>query len=339
MRKLLGISLLGLAALLLTTKLLTVWIDPAGATTRIFPNLCVLLVLSGLIAAGSSHLRSAKHNRPRPISALLLLFIGATMTAYIALLGWADHHLAQRPKLEVYDDPHKIWSTTGLVVDATADRPATVWNSIESIGLAFEHGARGVEVDVFYDVEMAEFIVSHDRPYNLKNGALLTLDQLLAAVGDGGQFWLDWKKLRHLDQRELQASLDELETLAARYELKDRLYVEGEAPLHLRAFQRAGFKTICDTHPLSDANPLTPLVVGVYKLIYYFGDFTVFGLNSGPIEDPIFGPETQKSLRHVPIFVYHVPMQEPWLEHLAHMPNLRVILPDDHRIDRFGEVY
>ena len=38
--------------------------------------------------------------------------------------------------------------------------------------------AKGVEIDMFYDSELNNYVVSHDYPYNLKNGSVLTLFEL-----------------------------------------------------------------------------------------------------------------------------------------------------------------
>jgi hypothetical protein len=155
-------------------------------------------------------------------------------------------------------------------------------------------------------------------------------------VGKDGEFWLDLKKLRRLDKTQLAAAIAELEDLTAEGNLKQRFYVEGEDPINLRAFHRAGFLTIYDTHPLKDSNPLTPLASDLYKLIYYFGGHTVMGMNSGEGDALIYGPETQRALRNVPMFIYHTPDEDARLEHLLGAGDVRVILIVDHSLDRYG---
>ena len=257
------------------------------------------------------------------------------MTGFILTIAWVDYNLKQRTNATVYNEPRKVWATRGLVTDGSDGGPVRVRNSIESISYAFYRGARGTELDVYYDTEMREFIVSHSRHYEKPNGALLTLDTLFATVGGDGYFWLDWKKLRHLDRSQLQAALEQLKQITDRTGLKDRVYVEGEAPFSLLAVKQAGFQTIYDCRPLLESNILSPLIVDVFKEIYYFGGFTAMSLNSGTRVEPIYGPRTRIALRNIPLFVYHVPDDPELLEELASSKDVRVILLQQD-IDRFN---
>ena len=324
-----------LAASLFGIKLVSI-VVVGQATTRILPNLWVLFLLLALVQAGR-HMRADSSDRPQRRKTLALLFISGLMTTgFIALVTWVDHQLAQRKNVGVFDDPHKVWAARGLVLGGPKIVRHGDQNSIPAIRLAFDRGAKGVEVDVFFEPTLSKYVVSHDRPYNLKDGTLLTLGPLLDALGERGHFWLDFKKLRHLDQDQLRAAIAELENLTARGNLKSRFYVEGEDPLNLHAFQQAGFHTIYDTHPLPDSNPLTPLVSDLYKLIFYFGNHTVMGMNSGEGDRLIYGSETQRALRHVPMFIYHAPDDEQRLGELLDSSDVRVILVVDHSLDRYG---
>ena len=203
------------------------------------------------------------------------------MTGFILTIAWVDHNLAQRTNATVYDEPHKVWATRGLVTDGSEGGPVRVRNSIESISYAFDRGAMGTELDIYYDTEMSDFVVSHSHRYEKPNGALLTLGTLFDAVGGDGYFWLDLKNLRHLDRSQLQTALARLQQITDRTGLKDRVYVEGEAPFSLLAVRQAGFQTIYDCRPLLDSNILAPVVIDVFKAVYYFGGFTAMSLKSG----------------------------------------------------------
>ena len=212
------------------------------------------------------------------------------------------------------------------------------WNAefCREYWVAFSKGARGTEVDHYYDTDLKKFIVSHDRPYNLKNGSLLTLEELFNATGESGYFWLDFKKLRKLNKEEAKAAVMRLETIADKYSLKKRIYVEGEDPINLSLFHQAGFNTIFDTHPLSDNNPFTPMVINLYKALFYFGDFTVMAMNYGSIDDPIYGPHTQRSMGDIPVFIYHVADDAELLSTLSASTSVRVILVQNHSLDRYN---
>jgi len=321
-------------ASLLAAKLVAVAASPLSASTGFFPQITVVAFVFALIWTGLRARKVPGRIRLR-WQARLLVMVGWLMTGYILTVGWVDHNLAKRTHDNVYNEPYKVWATRGLVTDGSDGDPIRVRNSIESISYAFSRGARGTELDVYYDTEMSDFIVSHPRPYEKPNGTLLTLDVLFNAVGGDGYFWVDWKKLRHLDRSQLQAALARLKQITDRPGLMNRVYVEGEAPFSLLAVRQAGFHTIYDCRPLIDSRILSPVIVDVFKAVYYFGDFTVMGLQSGTRTEPIYGPKTHRALRNIPVFLYHVSDDVELLKQLASFSNVRVIIIQQD-IDRFG---
>jgi len=333
-RKLIGALFVTLAALLLffIASSLMKW---DGEFPHLLPTLLVLLFLSTNVYA----IYFLFSNRPWKSRYLAPLFVVFTLSVLIAsyylMVAYVDHQLKDRSYTGVYNDCHKIWAARGLVVEGPDITPNGTQNSIESISLAFSKGARGTEVDHYYDTELKQFIVSHDRPYNLKNGSLLTLETLFNATGEKGYFWLDFKKLRNLNKEEVNAAALRLEKITEKYGLKKRIYVEGENPTNLSVFRKAGFNTILDTHPLTDNNPFTPMVINLYKALFYFGDFTVMAMNYGEIDDPIYGPRTQKSLGDIPVFIYHVADDAELLSTLSASTSVRVLLVQNHSLNRY----
>jgi hypothetical protein len=182
---------------------------------------------------------------------------------------------------------------------------------------------------------MGQFIVSHDLPYNLKHGKLLTLEALFEKTAGSNYFWIDFKKIRKLSDSELDASVAEMERLANKFDIKQWIYVEGEAPFSLAAYRDAGFKTIYDIHPRSDGNLFTPAIIALYKMVFYFGDFTVMAMNYGPMNDPKYGVRTQEMLGDIPLFIYHIEDDRAGLERLLRIRGVRVILVRDHSLDRY----
>lgn len=267
-----------------------------------------------------------------------LVLVAAVALVMTAVFAWVNHKLDDANAIGLPPDSYKVWSTRGLVIGGTATEWNGTQNSVESVRRAFEHGALGVEIDVFFDPDLGKFVVSHDRPYLLKNGKLLMLDEMLAEVGDLGMFWLDWKKLRHLDAEDFEKALDELARQTSVGDLRSRFYIEGEAPIRIHQAAQQGFLTILDSHPLPDSRFLAPLVTALYKSLYYFGGHTVLALESGDIDDPVHGPRSRRILRNVPLFVYHVPDDPGLMRQLALQDNVRVILPRDHTLDRFSYV-
>jgi hypothetical protein len=256
--------------------------------------------------------------------------------SYDVALSYSDYHLKQRTYSDI-NSCSKVWATRGFVPGDSTITPDGKQNSIGSIQLAFDNAAVGNEVDVFYDVVMGRYVVSHDRnPYNLKKGELLTLNELFIATGDEGYFWLDFKKLRHLDKEQLANAIARLDLISSTGDLKNRIYIEGAAPINLNAYQRAGFKTIFDTHPMVDSHLLTPLVVNVYKIAYYLGDFTVIGMNYGDKVSPIYGKRVRQILGNTPSFIYHVPNDKALLKELSSVSQIQVLLARDQSLNLFG---
>ena len=80
-----------------------------------------------------------------------------------------------------------------------------------------------------------------------------------------------------------------------------------------------------------------PVVADLFKAVYYFGGFTVMGLNSGTRAEPIYGPNTRCGLRNIPVFLYHLPDDVEFIEELVSSKDVRVIIIRQD-INRFGFV-
>ncbi len=240
---------------------------------------------------------------------------------YFGLGFYVDYKLAQKNYSDSYNDCHKVWTARGLYGDGIDQ------NSIESISAAFEQGAKGVEVDIRYDIDMKDFIVSHDYPYNLKNGKLLTLGELFDAIGDDHYFWLDYKKLRYLNDEQTQQAIDRLFEISQKNNLKDRIYVENEAPVNLYKYRKAGLHTIFDTSPVPESmSVLSAFMINIYKMFYYFGDHSVMAMNYGDLNDPIYGEKTRRRLKNVPVFLYHLPVDEALIDELLKEENVKAFI-------------
>ena len=102
---------------LLVAKLSVVLVDPLSASTGLFPQLIVVFVAFALLRVGW-RARIAFEKKPRlRWLPLLLVTAGWIMTSFILLIAWVDHNLAGRTYAGVYDNPHKVWATRGLVTD------------------------------------------------------------------------------------------------------------------------------------------------------------------------------------------------------------------------------
>ncbi|HEX7046879.1 MAG TPA: hypothetical protein VF275_04850 [Gammaproteobacteria bacterium] len=311
----------------------------ADATLILLDVLIVLLLLPLFILSCFAWLYARWPSvRPRRFR----LPLAAVSTVVLLVVSWQvaiallDSGLEGRGYDGIYKDCHKVWATRGLVLDAPVD-DHTAGNSIASIALAFERGARGAEVDVFYDPTLARYVVSHNFPYDQKNGELLSLEKLFRSIGGGHFYWLDFKHMRHLDDGAIVDATSRLVEIVDSLGMeKESIYVEGATPFHLAHFHDAGFRTIFDIQPLSDGHFMTPIVVNLYKAIFYFGDFSVLGMNYAYRGEPIYGPMTRQLLGDIPVFIYHIPDDVELLRELSALPEVRVLLDHDHGADRYG---
>lgn len=162
---------------------------------------------------------------------ILPIFILVTLLSAGFYLDYRFYHPATEP---VYASCFKVWAHRGYHKEHAQ-------NSIEACKTAFSLGAKGVEIDIFYDEGMQTFIVSHDKPYNLKKGRLLTLDNLLEKVAPDGYFWLDFKELSRV--KNIEAVARQLHLILKRHNLVERAFVESKNGYLLSKFSKHGIFT------------------------------------------------------------------------------------------------
>lgn len=254
-------------------------------------------------------------------------------------VAYVDRQLKDNNDDSVYDSCHKVWAARGLYTTHSEQ------NSIVSMQRAFTEGALGVEADLYYDVKMDRFIISHDKPvkdkegnlkYTEKNGKLLTLEALLKTIGEGHYLWIDYKNLDKLSVQESEHAIKRLLHITLKGVLREHLYIEGSNPFRLSMYTDAGFKIILGIHPFPESSLFSSVVINGYKIGYYFSHITGLALAYGSIDDPIYGLETEKSLGSIPVFLFHVPDDKELLQKLLGKSAVRVLLVGrDVSINRF----
>jgi hypothetical protein len=270
---------------------------------------------------------------------IIITLLTVAVIVWNLTVAYVDKQLQEHSDDSVYASCHKVWAARGLYETHSEQ------NSIVSMRRAFTEGALGVEVDLYYDVKMQRFIISHDKPvkdsegnliYSKKNGELLTLENVLQTVGEGHYFWLDYKNLDKLSVRESEHAIERLLSITPESVLRKSLYIEGSNPFRLSLYTDAGFKTILGIHPLRESNLFSSIVINGYKMGYYFSHITGVALAYGSIEDPIYGEETEKRLASIPTFLFHVPDDKELLHTLVSKSSVRVLLVGrDISINRF----
>jgi hypothetical protein len=270
----------------------------------------------------------------------LLKVVIVLLSLYTLMLIYTNSKLEKRDFSEAYNSCHKVWSARGLYgVDGV------VQNSLESLDRAFRAGAWGAEIDLHYDIKMKRFIISHDHPtkgdggeliYSKKNGKLLTLKEVFDTLGDGHYFWLDYKNLGKLSEEDTHNAIKRLLEITKKYNLRDRVYIEGTHPFKLASYTKSGFKTIFDIQPLPESYMTTTLVLNIYKAFFARGDFSVIGMHYGKLDKVTYGEKSVEILGDIPLFLYHVPDDSKLLDRLLANPQVRVMLVGrDINLNRF----
>ncbi|XPF92853.1 hypothetical protein ACM9HF_12560 [Colwellia sp. RE-S-Sl-9] len=260
--------------------------------------------------------------------------------SYHVLLAYVNHQLEHRKYLDTYQNCNKIWSARGLYNQRSEQ------NSLVSMRRAFEHGAIGAEVDFHFDVDLDQFIISHDHPkkdangkyvYPKKSGKLLTLKHFLSELGKDKYFWLDYKNLDKLNEEQTQQAITRLLSITKLDNIKDRLYIEGSNPSILSQYTNAGFKTILAIFPLKENNILASLSLNIYKIGFSFYNITAMAMGYGEIGNSTYGEKGQKILGNIPIFIFHVPVHMETIQPLVNNNNVRVaLIGKDLSINRFN---
>jgi hypothetical protein len=256
------------------------------------------------------------------------------------LLSIANKNIKEKSFTDIYNSCNKIWAARGFY--ETKDKQ----NSLESITKAFDLGANGVEVDFYYDVNMDKFIVSHSKPkelkdgtfqYTLKDGKLLTLEELFKKTSQDKFFWLDYKNLDRLSSKESISAINKLKTISKSNNLKNRLYIEGSNPYKLSMYTKAGFYTIIGIHPLKSDALFSSIVLKGYKIAYGLFDISAIAMPYGSVKKNIYGSETKNIFDEIPIFLFHIPDIPKLLSKLLKDNSIRVMLVGrDKSVNRYN---
>jgi len=274
-----------------------------------------------------------KRFRARKTVYFLMVSLFVLIVVFVLLVNYVDSKLANKTLNIDFDPCQKIWATRGLVANGL--ETPKYGNSVATVNAAFDAGAKGTEVDLFFDPSLNRYVISHDRPYNLKEGKLLTLEELLRRVDAKHFFWLDLKKMSRLNNAELSQAVSRLNEVTQFNQVKSRLFIEGEDPINLAFFKDAGFNTIFDTQPLPEKYLTSYFVVNIYKIVFYFNGFTVMAMKAGESGSPIFGEKVSKLTKNVPMFIYHTPDNQKLLESLLTKPQVQSIILRDHSLNKY----
>jgi len=261
---------------------------------------------------------------------IFLIFVVFLTIIYNTTLWYVNSNIEQRvAKKEVFNDCHKIWSARGIYSSKKEQ------NSLKSFQKAADAGYIGFEVDFYYDTALDRFVVSHDKPkkgedgklhYSLKDGKLFTLQELFSKFGKNHYFWLDYKNLDRLNKEYTLKAINRLQQITKVHNIKQRIYLEGCNPFKLNSYEKDGFKTLLSFHPLPKSSPFSSISSNFFKMVYFFNDSSALAMQYGKLKDPKYNETTQKNLKGIPQFLFHIPTNDKLVKKLVKMKDVRVML-------------
>ena len=198
-------------------------------------------------------------------------------------------------------------------------------NSLQSVQDAFGRGAAGVEIDILFDGELGDFVVSHNRPYTLFDGKPLLLETVLSHSTRTGHFWLDAKDLSKLSPLTAYKATQRLATLIQRYQLAERAFVESSHALYLSWLADQGIYTSYAVSPNDKkySAPVYKLNAALMKLGYTFARAGAISMNASR-----YTPVTATTFGEVAVLLSTVNDTRA-LQLLSAIPEVKVILSDD----------
>lgn len=284
-------------------------------------GMVLLLVLGGtlyLVAISPRWQARWRHLTSQPAFRYILAALALPwLLAAGAFMGMEVAYRMPHPVF--YTGCPKIWGHRGH-----PEPPDIPENTIASFQRAFDLGAPGVEMDVAYLREKRQFVIRRpDREYPQH----LTLEEVFAAVGTRGYFWLDLKTIRELTPEEAQQAARDLRDLVDRFGLRDRVIVESEDPHNLRYFAREGLHTsywIFNIDETEFPSSSWQLFWTLQKIRWHYirGGFSAISMDRR-----FYTPQVARALKGARIHLFTV--NDPaTLRDLAQREEVRVILTD-----------
>ncbi len=212
-----------------------------------------------------------------------------------------------------YDANHKVWAHRGY-------HKKFPENSIESFSEAFNRGAHGVELDIFFDEGLQDFIVSHDIPYKLHKNKPLTLEKVFSSVGNKGYFWVDFKQLDSVHN--IDVAVDKMEKLLRKFDLFEKVIIESPKGFLLRKFSRKGMHTSYWIQ-----FPSIRVLIWIkdfgYRAMIVFSNFSAVSMDYRDYSNYI-----KRNYSHLPIHLFTLNNKEEVVE-LIRNCEVKVVLSDE----------
>ncbi|CAE6908282.1 glycerophosphodiester phosphodiesterase activity [Vibrio sp. B1FIG11] len=246
------------------------------------------------------------HRAGVKVKAVVLMLL----TCLVPMLAWFAYSASQ---VQTYwQNCTEVWAHRGLTVSAEE-------NTISAFNEALKAGARGIEIDVFFDPAQQRFLVKHEPEPREQE---LTLESVFTTFGSGTQYWLDFKNLYRLNIDDRNAALVRLVSLADPNISRRQIVIESVNERALSTFTHQGFNTSYWLNLNDDVSDWQYVVYGVKTHIkYWLGWFTAVSTDISYYTDRF-----RIAFFDIPtlLFTVNQPMAIRKIEH----PNIKVVLTD-----------
>ena len=162
------------------------------------------------------------------------IFLAALLVIALLLNRAYD---AREDSFTFYESCQKVWAHRGYWEDGSTE------NSIAAFRDAVARGAKGLELDIFYDDDNRRFIVSHDSPFPLGDQTVLTLADVYSIFGNDIFYWLDFKNLVTMQDEVTERAITSLHTLMKSHAVTAVSIVESHDPSRLAMASHLGINT------------------------------------------------------------------------------------------------
>lgn len=249
---------------------------------------------------------------------IIILLVSMLIPVIILIINYKFENLKIK---QFYLGEYKVWAHRGYHIDEQE-------NSINSFNKAINKGAKGIELDLWYDNNIKDFVVSHDYPYKLINGKLLTFNELLNNIPNNVFIWLDFKNLSSMSRSDAEISGRHLREILINHNIKDKCIVESQNPINLSIFSNLGMFTCYGIYIIEATNYSNWFKYNKnllkLKLSFIFGNISAVSL---PFKQ--YNKNISKDLPNIPIYLYTVNDEEEIIKYINDN-SVRVILSNNN---------
>lgn len=239
------------------------------------------------------------------------------MCAFFAGLFWTEN--SSSVNWVFYSQPHKVWAHRGLV-----DLNVGVYeNSIEAFKNAEAAGAKGIEIDIYFDVPSKRFIVSHAPPNLKTSNARLYLQTVLKELDQDTFIWVDFKNLATVNTIEAAVVTGELSSLLLRSGRTDTVIVESNSATRLSMLNEDGIHTLYSLNIEDDLSSFEFL----YKMMKFRYEILVYQLLAVSLSYEQYTDRVRMFLPEVSYFLATINDKKN-LDQYGRDPAVKVMLSD-----------